>query len=162
MMRFFAAILMLLLAIPLAAHQQKNSISVISHNPRTEMLEVVHSIPLHDAEHALRVQGSRAPDIIGDLESRRAFARYVAARFQINAGSGPIPLTLLGTEIEGASLLVYQEASSPGPGSEISVNSQILTDIWARQLNRVNLGDGTNVETLVFRAGDGMKSAILP
>lgn len=162
MIRRFLAAFVLMLALPLAAHQQRSSISVISHNPRTSMLEVVHSIPLHDAEHALRSRDFESADVLGDIESRRAFARYVAERFSIADSSGEIELTLLGTEVEGASLLVYQEAPSPGSGAELLVNSQVLTDVWARQTNRVNLGIGTSVETLVFQAGSAAKSASLP
>jgi hypothetical protein len=155
----------LLLAHPAAAHahQQKIAISTVEHNPRSGMLEVVHRIILHDAEHALQALGQDAPDIINDLDSRRAFARYVAERFTLETGGGgPIALTLLGTEIEGRSLLVYQEGKSPGPGAELRVNSQIMTDVWFKQENRVNLGGGTVVETLVFTDGGQAQSGVLP
>lgn len=159
--RLIAAIA-LLLAAPLAAHQQKLAISILAHNERTGMLEVVHQVPLHDAEHALRALGFRQADIINDTESRRAFARYVAERFELSAEGAEVELALLGSEIDGGSLYVYQEAPSPGRGSAIEVRSLILTDIWARQENRVNLGDGTNVATLLFRAGDPPKVGTLP
>jgi hypothetical protein len=163
MIRKFAAVLIaLLLAVPAAAHQQKVTIATVSHNPRTGLLEVVHRVPLHDAEHALKVQGQRAPDIVNDLESRRAFARYIANRFSIAANGQAVALKLLGTEIEGGRLLVFQEASSPGKGSSLTIQSRVLTDIWAKQENRVNLGVGTKVETLVFRSGDAPKAATLP
>ncbi|WP_291134808.1 hypothetical protein [Erythrobacter sp.] len=41
------------------------------------------------------------------------------------------------------------------------MRSLILTDVWARQENRVNIGSGTEVETLIFRAGDPAKGATL-
>ena len=111
MIRFFAILGALLLAAfisapPAAAHQQKLAISSVAHNPRTDMIEVVHRIPLHDAEHALKQQGVTAPDIIADLESRRAFARYAGRRFSVSVDGTPISFTLLGTEIEGANLMV--------------------------------------------------------
>lgn len=167
MIRHLAMVGALLLAAmvsapPAIAHQQKLAISSIAHNPRTDMLEVVHRIPLHDAEHALKQQGVSAPDIIADLESRRAFARYAARRFSVAVGGEDIPFTLLGTEIDGGNLMVYLEAPSPGAGATLSVSSQILTDIWVRQVNRVNMGTGTSVDTLVFRAGDPAKEAVLP
>lgn len=162
MTRLLVALMALLLAFPAAAHQQKTAISVLAHNPRTEMLEIVHRVPVHDAEYALKTRGLTAPDILNDIESRRAFARYIAQRFQVERESGPIELVLLGTEVEGRTLLIYQEAKSPGVGVELIVNSQILTDVWSRQVNRVNFGTGTSVETLVFREGDRAKSAVLP
>ncbi|MEP3420919.1 MAG: DUF6702 family protein [Erythrobacter sp.] len=162
MLRFITLLTALLLAIPAAAHQQKITISTISHNPRTQMLEVVHRIPLHDAEEALEAQGATAPDIINDMESRRAFVRYLAARFSIELLDRGVELALLGSEIDGGNLIVYQEAVSPGRGTALFVRSQLLTEIWPSQENRVNLGTETQVETLIFKAGDQHKPANLP
>ena len=166
MIRALGLWLTLLLAIPfagpVAAHQQKITLSSLAHNDSTGLLEAVHRVPLHDAEHALEVQGIRAPDIVNDLDSRRAVARYVASRFWVSHQGKPITFTLLGTEIEGGRLVVYQQAASPGAGAELTVRSQILTDVWARQENRVNLGVGTKVDTLIFSDGDRAKVARLP
>ncbi|MEO1730588.1 MAG: DUF6702 family protein [Pseudomonadota bacterium] len=162
MIRAFVFLLALVLAVPASAHQQKVTISTVSHNPRTGMIEVIHRVPLHDAEHALENQGVRAPDVVNDIENRRAVARYVAQRFSISHDGEKIVFKLLGTEIDGGRLVVYQEARSPGGGSELLIHSQILTDVWARQENRVNLGTGTSVETLIFSNGDGARAAILP
>jgi hypothetical protein len=150
------------LAVPAQAHRQKITITTIAHNPRTNLLEVVHSVPIHDAEHALRKQGARAPDIITDIESRRAFANYAASRFGLARGNTPIALTLLGSEIEGGNIVIYQEAPSPGSGIALVVRAEFLTDVFARQENRVNMGTGTDVETLVFQVGDPPKAGILP
>lgn len=161
-MRWLLAVLAaLVLALPAAAHQQKTAISILSHNARTGMLEVVHRVPLHDAEHALKRRGIAAPDIIGDIPSRREFVRYVAERFTVTHEGEPVAFTLLGSEIDGGSLVIYQEAPSPGPGARLMVRSLILTDVWARQENRVNIGSGTEVATLVFRAGDPARAATL-
>lgn len=166
MLRWLAALLMLApiilgAAVPAAAHQQKAAITTVEHNPRTGMIEVVHTIPLHDAEHALRHQGKKGADLLGDLESRRAFARYAAERFSIAADGSELDLTLLGTEISGNSLLVLQEGPSPGLGAELTIQSQVLTDIWLRQANSVNVGRGTSPQTLIFRGGDRAKTAVL-
>lgn len=150
------------LASPAQAHRQKITISTVSHNERTGMLEVVHLVPIHDAEHALRQLGERAPDIIGNIESRHAFARYVAEKFSIVRGAEPISLDLLGTQIEGGNLVILQEAPSPGRGAELQVRSQILSAMFSTQENRVNLGIGTRVQTLVFQSGDRAKSGLLP
>jgi hypothetical protein len=135
---------------PLLAHQQKIAISTVSANPRTKRLEVVHQVPVHDAEHALRRQGQASADLVGSAESREAFARYVARRFDY-----------VGSEIRGGSLWVYQEAALPRAKAVLKVNSQILTDVWAKQENRVNLGSGAQVRTLIFHAGDPAKAAPL-
>jgi hypothetical protein len=159
------ALMALLLALPAAtpasAHQQKITITNVSHNPRTDMVEVIHFVPLHDAEHALKSQGIAAPDIVGDIESRRAFVRYLAERFVLEASGTPVALTLLGSEVDGGNLVIYLEGPSPGLGTDLRLGSQLLTDIWARQENRVNIGSGGERKTLIFRAGDRPQAAEL-
>ena len=161
MLRAIAAFLVLTLVVPASAHQQKATITSVEHNPRSGMIEVVHTVPLHDAEHALRHQGRKGSDLLADIESRRAFARYAAEHFSISASGKSLELTLLGTEVIGNSLLVYQEGPSPGLGAELTIRSLVLTDIWLRQVNSVNVGRGTSPKTLVFRGGDRAKTAVL-
>lgn len=169
--------LLLLLALVLAplgastsagAHQQKIAITTVAHNPRTGMIEIMHQVPVHDAEHALVVQRTgnaniHTPDIIGSDDSREAFARYVTRRFLLMVNGEIVSPEYVGAEIVRGSLWVYQEAPAPAEGDIlVQVNSQIFTDIWARQENRVNLGGGTNVTTFIFRGGDASQSGLLP
>lgn len=155
-------ILALVAASPALAHQQKVTISSVERNARTGVLEVVHRIPLHDAEHVLRIRGERSPDIVNDIPSRRAFARYVAERFSLAMNDAPIVLTLIGSEIDGGNLIVYQEGPTLDRNVELVVLSQLLSEVWARQINRVNIGSGTRVNTLVFRANGLPQTASLP
>ncbi len=152
MIRRLVLLLALFVAAPVLAHQQKLAVSTIAINPRTDKLEVVHQVPVHDAEHALKRQGIAA-DIVASDESREAFARYVSRRFKLEAAGKPVALTYVGSEVSGGSLMVYQEAAKPRGGATFSVNSQILTDVWGRQENRVNIGAGTKVQTFIFTAG---------
>ena len=156
------------LATGAAAHQQKFAISTISVNPRTGMIEIIHQVPVHDAEHALVVQRTgnadlHMPDIIAREDSREAFARYVMRRFLFQLNGTLISPDYVGSEIIGGSLFVYQETPAPAEGDlRLRVNSQILTDVWARQENRVNLGSGTTVDTLIFHGGDAPSEGLLP
>lgn len=149
------------------AHQQKFAITSIAANPRTGMIEIAHQVPVHDAEHALTVQRTgnadiHNPDIIGSEDSREAFARYVTRRFLLQVDGEVVIPDYVGSEIDGGSLWVYQEMPMPTRGeTRIRVNSQILTDVWARQENRVNIGAGTSPVTFVFHAGDPPAEAAL-
>lgn len=148
------------------AHQQKIAISTVSLNARTGMIEIVHQVPVHNAEHALRVQGMASPDIIGSEKSREAFARYVTRRFLLEVNGKPAEPTYVGSEITGGSLWVYREVPAPAEAKAagqagLRFDSQILTDVWARQENRVNIGGGTHPETFIFKAGDAAREALL-
>ncbi len=144
------------------AHQQKIAISTISLNPRTATIEILHQVPLHDAEHALRSQGIASPDVIGSEKSREAFARYVTRRFLLEVDGKAVEPSYVGSEITSGSLWVYQEVPAPAGGQAgLRFASQILTDVWVRQENRVNIGGGTNPETFIFKAGDAAREAVL-
>lgn len=148
-------------AVPADAHQQKIAISSVTLNPRTGSLELVHQVPVHDAEHALRAQGVKVADIIGSEESREAFARYVTRRFLIAIDGTAVTPAYVGSEITGGSLMIYQEVAAPASGAQLTLNSQILTDVWARQQNRINVGQGAGLVTLLFTAGSGPQTAAL-
>jgi hypothetical protein len=148
--------------LPAAAHQQKRAISTMAVNPRTQKLEIMHQVPVHDAEHALRALGADTPDIIASEASREAFAAYVARRFAVAVDGKAVTPDYVGSEIAGGSLWVYQELPAPKPGTPVTVNSQILTDMWASQENRVNIGYGPSVTTLIFTAGTGAQDGVLP
>jgi len=151
---------------PVAAHQQKIAISTISVNERTGMIEIAHQVPVHDAEHALVVQRTgnadiHTPDIIGSQDSREAFARYVTRRFLLAVNGDIVAPEYVGSEIIRGSLWVYQEAPAPAGAVDVRINSQILTDVWARQENRVNVGGSTALTTFNFRSGDAPQKAPL-
>ena len=158
--KLLAALALLVLAQPLSAHQQKIVISTIANNPRTGMLEVSHRVPMHDAEHALH--DMKEADIARNQASRDAFAVYVGNHFRVVVDGEPLALELLGNEVEGAYLWIYQVTPAIPEGTVLEVRSSILTDIWPSQENRVNLGEGTSVDTLIFHAGDGFKQGRLP
>lgn len=166
MLRRLAALALLLLAAPVMAHQQKFTITTIAHNPRTGMIEIMHQVPVHDAEHALVVQRTgnadlHTPDITASDASRDAFARYVARRFLLQVNGAIVSPDYVGAEISGGSLWVYQETPAPEGEIRVRVNSQIFTEVWARQENRVNIGGGTSVETFIFHSGDEAQEAPL-
>ena len=145
------------------AHQQKIAITTVSLNKRTGMIEIAHQVPLHDAEHALTAQGIKVPDIIGSEKSREAFAAYVTRRFLFEVDGAPVTPAYVGSEIDGGSLWVYQEVPAPAgdAAAMLRFNSQILTDVWARQENRVNIGGGTSPETFIFHADTPVREAVL-
>lgn len=156
------ALLAGLIALPAHAHQLKAAESTITVNERTGRMEIMHRIPLHDAEHALRDHGMQGADIIGDDESQKAFAAYLAERFTLLVDGEKVSLNFIGSEIDGGSLWIYEDADVPAEDAALLVNSQILTDIWASQTNRVNFTRGTVSNTLVFQQGDGLSPATFP
>ncbi|MGX5174871.1 DUF6702 family protein [Aliikangiella sp. IMCC44653] len=172
MMRAFILSLLIAcagLAPNLLAHQQKESYSSILFNPRSGLIEVAHRFYLHDAEHAIKRGGIIAPNSISksaDLAKsesmQAAFAQYIVASFAIRAlDQEPEALELVGYEVEGKYLWVYQQTKLAFNISEIWVKMTALQGIWSGQTNHVNVEINKNTYSVRLKRGDEWQKILL-
>lgn len=148
-----ALLLLLCAALPAAAHRAPGSLSTIDFNAHSGMLEVVHRLHLHDAEIGVATVLNDPSLSLSQLESRARVALYVEERFQIMSGNAVLGLRLVGAEISGDYLMVYQERNGPLP-AVVRVRDDILRDAFQGQINQVNIADGSTVRTLTFSADE--------
>ena len=149
----YIALLILLLTVPLSAHQQKEAITRVLFNPRTGNIEIMHRFLLHDAEHAVKELVDVKADILGSASTRQAFANYVYQRFAISDQDGQaLPLSPVGQEIEGRFIWVYQETPIPAALSVLHITHNALRDIWPEQINLVNVERDGNLKSATFQA----------
>ena len=147
-------IVVLLLTPVVQAHQQKEAITRVLFNPRTNNIEVMHRFLLHDVEHAVKVLREGKADILGSKSDRDFFADYVYRRFSITDQDGRVlPLTPIGNEIEGRFLWVYSETPIPETLSALRVQHDALRDIWPAQVNLVNVEYNGQVRSASFTGG---------
>lgn len=155
-----AALFGLLLFVCLAeAHRQPVGLTAVTFNAETGTTEIVHRFHRHDAELGL-VQLLRKPDVLLiDLESQARFALYVAENFAIAPaiGAEPLALELIGAELEGDEIIIYQEYAGKLPDG-IAIRDAVLQDVYADQVNHVNLHGSAGMKTLTFTVDDGWKS----
>ena len=145
------------LALPIWAHRAPGSLTTIEWNEASGRTEIVHRLHSHDAELGIASVLGVADFSIIDINARAQAALYVERRFHITHGKQELPLTLVGAELVGQYLFVYQELSQQLHG-EIRVLSDILSDVYPAQLNQVNINDGGIVFTLTFTANEGWLS----
>ena len=145
------ALVALLMAAPLAAHQQKEAITRVLFNPRTGNIEVMHRFLLHDAEHAVKALFGGQADLLGEEADRDRFADYVHQRFSLADQDGaPLPLDPVGHEIEGRFLWVYAETPIPEDLDALTLAHQALRDLWPEQVNLVNVERDKQVRSATF------------
>jgi hypothetical protein len=65
----------------------------------------------------------------------------------------PLELDLVGAELDGEFVLVYQELGGELP-DVIAVRNDILRDVLPAQVNHVNIAVGGEVRTLTFQGDD--------
>jgi hypothetical protein len=143
------------------AHRMPLGMTTVAYNPNTDSTEIVHRLHRHDAEEAM-AQVMTEPGVdLTQLAVQARLALYTEAHFQIarvvNGLTGdPLPLKLVGAELEGDYVLVYQELPGRLP-SWVTVRNDILRDLYPQQVNRVNITTDSGVKVLVFQRDDSWK-----
>jgi hypothetical protein len=139
-----------------SAHQLKTAITTVLFNERTGNIEVMHKFSLHDAEHAVQRLFDKAANMHTSDQTRQQFSDYVLARFKMADSEGqPIPLELVGYQVDGADFWIYQEAPIPADLTGLQLQHQALQDVWSSQQNLVNVEGRGPIQSLRFSAGDG-------
>jgi hypothetical protein len=154
---FVAAVALLGISLAADAHRAPGSLTTIGWNSRSGTTEIVHRLHTHDAELGVgEILG--IPDLsVETLEGRAQIALYAEERFRIAGEDGELPLDLVGAELAGDYLLVYQEYAGRLP-ARIQVRDDLLRDVFAAQVNQVNVEDGDTVRSLVFAGDDGWQT----
>ncbi|MBB1270800.1 DUF6702 family protein [Shewanella sp. SR44-3] len=148
-----ALVLMLGQSAHAQAHQQQETYTSVRFNSRTAMLEVQHRFYLHDAEHAAKRLLDKNSDLISDPVSREAFAYYAIAKFALqDADKQPLPLSYVGTELDGKYLWVYQETPITNKMQDIWITMSTLQEIWPQQINHINLEKDKKVTSVRLNA----------
>lgn len=152
--RGIAALAVALAALPTAAHRAPGSLSTVEWNPASGRTEIIHRLHSHDAELGVgQAVGIPALSVL-TLEGRAHVALYVEERFLVEADSGRLELELVGAELAGDYLLVYQEWDGRLP-ARLRLRDDILRDSFPDQVNQVNIDDDGAVRTLVFDGDTG-------
>ncbi|MGI9203305.1 MAG: DUF6702 family protein [Woeseiaceae bacterium] len=151
-------IAMLCIAIPTIADRQPGSLSTVKINAATGNVEIIHRLHNHDAELGIIAVLEDRSLSMDQLVGRAQLALYVEDRFTLAATNGdaigaPLDLELLGAELDGEYVLVYQEFSGEFP-TTIAVRNDILRDVFPEQVNHVNIALGGGVRSLTFKERD--------
>ncbi|MFT5813423.1 MAG: hypothetical protein ACI9VT_001171 [Psychroserpens sp.] len=147
----FILMLGLLFAAPYSsAHQQKSAISIISFNPNTHNIEIMHRFRIHDAEHAVKHIFGKDADIIDSTKTQKQFNDYVNKHFSMFTGGNVLHLTSVGYESDGQFFWVYQETIEPPLLENLSIRHNALRDIWENQVNTINIEGKGQLQTMTF------------
>jgi hypothetical protein len=154
-MRFLLVIACLLAAAPAMAHQLKSAVTTVLFNQRTSNIELMHRFYLHDTEHAVGQLFTGKVDIMNNKADQQRFAKYVESHVALQTLKGePLKLNLVGAQVDGKFLWVYQEAAIPTAIEGIKMSNGALRDLWPSQVNMVNVEGKGKIKTLNFSQDD--------
>ena len=133
------------------AHQMQVAMTTVSFKPASGTIEVIHRFYTHDTEQVMSQLADKQVDLVGDEQIQRQFGHYVSENFQLkDQAEKQLPLSLVGVEVEGDFIWVYQETTIPAQLRELSVLNTALLDILPNQVNTVNIECGDMISTLEF------------
>ena len=161
----YALLAMLLLSVFAEAHRMPGSLSTIKKNPHTGGIEVIHRLHNHDAELGIITILKDRSISLEQLVGRAHLALYVEERFRLatiddGTVAAPLELELIGAELDGEFILVYQELTGELP-ARIAVRDDILRDVFPDQVNHVNIVVDGSVHSLTFQEDDEWHLATL-
>jgi hypothetical protein len=154
----FMLLVLVLVATSPSAHRMPGSLSTIKTNSISGATEVIHRLHTHDAELGIIAILKDRSITLEQLVGRAQLALYVEERFllaTVNEGSigAPLELELIGAELDGEFVLVYQEVKGALP-REIAIRNDILRDVFPDQVNHVNIAVSGEVRSLTFQEDD--------
>jgi|TARA_B100001094_G_scaffold283979_1_gene297097 hypothetical protein len=82
-------------------------------------------------------------------------ALYVENNFMILNDQGPMNLKLIGAELVGNYIYIYQELKQPLEPN-VFIKNEILREIYPLQINQVNMINEENIRTLMFTENETM------
>jgi uncharacterized protein DUF6702 len=144
------------------AHRSQTVLTLVNWNPATSKLEVIHRMHAHDAEVGISQStgATAAPELdITQPKNQAKWMLYVEKHFSMKGPAGQIALEPVGAELEADAIVLYQEARLPAAPKELTIDNQILRDVFEQQANLVNVKLAEKTRTLLFSGKDGAKQA---
>ncbi|MGJ8559543.1 MAG: DUF6702 family protein [Litorimonas sp.] len=118
-------------------------------------LSVIHVYHLQDAQSALFQAGLINEPDLSSLRARAKLALYTQEHFAIFANGVTAPLEIIGAEIEGDSVYIYQDGQIDA--GALTIDARMLRDLIKNQSNSVNIVRGGQTISLDFSGDDGPK-----
>ena len=145
------------------ADRQPGSLSTIKINPSSVNVEIIHRLHNHDAELGIIAALGDRTLTLDRLTGQAQLALYVEERFLVAETDGenigaPLELQLIGAEVDGEFVLVYQEFTDELP-ERFALRNDILRDVFPEQINHVNIAVSGEVDSLIFQGDDDWQHA---
>tara|TARA_B100001105_G_scaffold50177_1_gene37780 strand:+ start:101 stop:598 length:498 start_codon:yes stop_codon:yes gene_type:complete len=134
------------------AHRQHHMWTTIVQADARGLIEISHRIHAKDALQVLQNLGVVRPELTS-IKELAQLALYLESTFTVTDPSGQLTLPqLIGSELEGNFVFIYQELVSNLAPNEYSYQSSGLMEVHSDQVNYVQIHLHNSIQTLEFRA----------
>lgn len=141
-----------------SAHRQKQTFTEVIWQADSQTLDITHRFHIHEAETALASAGLIMRPDLTKLEARAHLALYVEENFTLQTlDRVPLPLTLIGAEIESRTAYVYQQIALSHAPVGFIVTCNLMRELIPDQINHVDINLTGEIRSLIFQGKDGPK-----
>ena len=141
------------LSMPAIAHEAPRVETEVKLNA-SGALDVTHTLQLSAAQRLLYKAGVIEKNDMTGLKSRAQAALYSSERFELKADDETIPLDILGAEVQGGHLYIYQTGTLSALPETWSARNAILRDLSPRFDNVINVPTVDGIRSIVFSGSD--------
>ncbi|MCU0890613.1 MAG: hypothetical protein MUE77_02440 [Sandarakinorhabdus sp.] len=158
MTRWLAAILLLLTALPAAAHRGHATLSVIEIEAKTGAVTVTHRMAAHDVEPALVAIAPDAQPSLDDPDAVTALIAYVGRRFRIEG----VALAFAGQRLAGDSVVLRFTGTLKGRPRSLRIAGSLFGETHPDHSTQVNVRRAGVTRSLQFGPADPPQTVALP
>ena len=137
------------------AHPLHTTLTRISYDPSTRVLDVSVRVFADDFSAAVMGRGRAVGDVV---PPDSAMLRYVTGRFALlRSGGAMVPLRWCGMRRDGEALFLCLRATEQPSPTGVRMRNALLSEVFRDQVNIVQASYGRASRTLLFTPRDGMK-----
>jgi len=139
-------------------HPLHTTMMDLSYDPASRALNVMIRVFADDFSAAVMPSVPRRAEIV--IPSDTAILRYVTGRFGVTGPGGHVSMRWCGLRREGKVLFLCLRGTVPGTLAGASLSNGLLTEMFADQVNVVQVSYDGRRRTLLFTPRDGAKALL--
>jgi len=129
------------------AHREAASSTEILWSDDTQSLQITHVMHTHDAQRALFHMGRiKNPDLT-PLKAQAKLALYFSETFALSADEAPLELNIIGAEVIGRNVFVYQDVSLPKRPDTLVIDPYMFQGVVVDFLNHIDVNTRNGIKS---------------
>ena len=142
-----------------SAHRYHTSVTRLEYNAEDRLAEITVQTFADDIEAAVSKRNGAAGKVRLDASKKTnaLVLDYLRTAFELKSGDAELELQWIGMELKGYTVWIYLQATAPEGLAKTSLRNKLLFDLFADQVNIVNVINNGKRSSLVFKRGDAAK-----
>lgn len=130
-----------------AAHREAASHTQIIWSETAGALQITHVMHTHDAQRALFHLGRLKKPDLTPLKAQAALALYISETFALAADEVPLELNIIGAEIIGRDVFVYQDIALPQRPGALLIDPNMFQGVVVDFLNHIDVHTPSGIKS---------------